>query len=80
LEKIPYIDPLFTGMARVGEETGTLPQTVEKCRAYFESSYKFAIRRLNKLIEPVITLILGVILAAVMLAIVLPTFELATII
>jgi type IV pilus assembly protein PilC len=61
----------------VGEETGGLPQTLEKCSIYFETAYRHAIRRINKLIEPIITLVLGVILAAVMLAIILPTFELA---
>jgi len=38
------------------------------------------LRRLNKLIEPIITLVLGVLLAVVMLAVVLPTFEMATVV
>jgi len=80
LERINYIDPMLVGLARVGEETGSLPQTIEKCHGYFEATYKHNLRRLNKLIEPVITLVLGIILAAVMLAVVLPTFELATVI
>ena len=78
LEKIPYIDSLLAELARVGEDTGRLPQTLEKCSAYFEDSYRHAIRRINKLAEPVITLVLGGILAMIMLAIILPTFELAT--
>ncbi|MCL1843911.1 MAG: type II secretion system F family protein [Defluviitaleaceae bacterium] len=78
LSRIPYVNPLLVGLARVGEDTGRLPQTLEKCNAYFEESYKHEIRRLNKLIEPVITLVLGAVLAAIMLAVILPTFELAT--
>jgi len=80
IEKIKYVDELIIGLSRVGEETGTLKETMEKCKNHYEAAYKFAIRRLNKLIEPIITLILGVILAAVMLAVVLPTFELAMIV
>ncbi|MCL2841717.1 MAG: type II secretion system F family protein [Defluviitaleaceae bacterium] len=79
LERIKYIDSLLVGLARVGEETGNLPQTIKKCHDYFETAYKHSIRRLNKFIEPLITLIMGIILAAVMLAVVLPTFELATV-
>lgn len=75
---VSYINPLLPELARVGEETGHLPQTLEKCSAYFAASYQHEVRRLNKLIEPVITLTLGVILGAIMLAIILPTFELAT--
>jgi type IV pilus assembly protein PilC len=78
LGEISYINPLLTGLVRVGEETGSLPQTLEKCNMYFETSYRHAIRRMNKFIEPAITLVLGILLAAVMLAVILPTFELAT--
>ena len=77
LEKIPFIDRLFVSMAQVGEEGGCLPQTMEKCSAYFSSGHKHSVRKLNKLIEPAITLVLGTMLAFVMLAVVLPTFELA---
>jgi type IV pilus assembly protein PilC len=78
LDGVPYINPLFVSLAQVGEDTGSLPHTIHKCSAYCEESYKHSVRRLNKLIEPLITLILGVLLAAVMISIILPTFELAT--
>ena len=79
LGMLRYIDPLLVGMARVGEETGRMPQTMEKCQAYYSQAYKRAVRRLNKLVEPIITLVLGVGLGIIMLAIILPTFELATV-
>lgn len=78
LTELPYIDPLLIGLARVGEETGTLPQTITQCQSYFSDTYRKTLRRLNKIIEPVITLVLGILLALVMLAVVLPTFEMAT--
>ncbi|MCL2605062.1 MAG: type II secretion system F family protein [Defluviitaleaceae bacterium] len=78
LADLPYIDPLLVGLARVGEETGSLPQTMAQCQDYFMQAYQRTLRRMNKLIEPVITLVLGLLLALVMLAIVLPTFEMAT--
>jgi len=77
LERVKYIDPLMIGLARIGERSGKLPQTMEKNRKYSESQYKHTMRRMNKLLEPVITLVLGIILAAVMLAVILPTFEMA---
>ncbi|MCL2202955.1 MAG: type II secretion system F family protein [Defluviitaleaceae bacterium] len=80
LAEVPYIDPLFVGLARVGEETGRLPQTMAQCQDYFSQAYSRTLRRLNKLVEPVITLVLGLLLAMVMLAIVLPTFEMATVV
>jgi len=80
LGEVSYIDPLLIGLARIGEETGNLPITIEKCQVYYSQSYKRTIKRLNKLIEPMITLILGIGLGIIMLAVILPTFELATVI
>ncbi|MCL2362893.1 MAG: type II secretion system F family protein [Defluviitaleaceae bacterium] len=79
LREITYIDSLLISLARIGEETGNLPQTIEKCQSYYSQDYKRAIKRLNKLIEPIITLILGIGLGIIMLAVILPTFELATV-
>jgi len=78
LEKLTYINNIFTSLVRIGENTGNLPLSVAQCNSYFQAEYKHAIRRLNKLIEPIITIILGIILAVIMIAIILPTFELAT--
>ena len=79
LNDVKYIDPLLVGMARVGEETGSMPQTMEKSQKYYSREYKQSIRRINKLVEPVITLVLGIGLGIIMLAVILPTFELATV-
>jgi len=80
LSELKYIDETFVSMARVGEEAGHLPKTIHQCMQYTQQEYKKALGRMNKLMEPIITLVLGVLLAIVMLAIVLPTFELATVI
>jgi len=78
LSEISYINPLLAELVRIGEETGKMPESLEKCVKYFQSTYTHNVRRLNKLIEPILTITLGAILAAIMLAIILPTFELAT--
>ena len=79
LGELPYIDPLMVGLARVGEETGNMPQTMDKCQLYYATQYKRGIKRVNKLVEPVITLVLGAGLGIIVLAVILPTFELATV-
>jgi type II secretory pathway component PulF len=78
LGDLPYIDPLLVSLARVGEETGCLPKTIGQCQKKFAENYRKTLLKLNKLIEPVITLSLGLVLALVMIAVVLPTFEMAT--
>ena len=78
LGHMPYLDPLLLDMVQVGEKTGDLPQAIEKCREYFGINYSHSIKHANKIVEPIITLAMGVLIALVMLAVVLPTFELAT--
>ncbi|MCL1997375.1 MAG: type II secretion system F family protein [Turicibacter sp.] len=72
--KLPYIDPIATNMARVGEETGDMAEVLEKAADY--SRYQFAqmSKRINKLIEPIITVVVGLIMGIIMLAIILPSF------
>ena len=77
LNKLPYVDKQFISLVKIGEESGSLAKTVSKCSEYLLADYKLSIKKLNKLVEPIITLVLGVVLALIMLAIVLPTFELA---
>ena len=77
LKKLPYADNQFISLVKIGEESGALAKTISKCSEYLLADYKLSIKKLNKLVEPIITLVLGIILALIMLAVVLPTFELA---
>ena len=77
LNKLPYVDKQFINLVKIGEESGSLTKTVSKCSDYLLADYKLSIRQLNKLVEPIVTLVLGIMLAIIMLAVVLPTFELA---
>ena len=77
LNKLPYVDKQFVSLVKIGEETGSLAKTVSKCSEYLLADYKLSIKKLNKQVEPIITLVLGIFLALIMLAVVLPTFELA---
>jgi type IV pilus assembly protein PilC len=80
LAQIGYFDSLMTGMSRVGEETGRLPQAMDKCRVYFTQTHGQYLQRTSKLVEPIITVVLGILLGLVMLAVILPTFALMDIV
>ncbi len=79
LESEKYFEPILCGMMRVGEETGRLPEAMAKCADYFQNEADALVLRLNKLIEPLITLILGLVLGFIMLAIMLPAFSLTNV-
>jgi len=71
-----YFEPVLRSMALTGEETGNLPDAMAACAAFLEEQTGTQLRRLNKLVEPLITIVLGIVLGIVMMAVVLPTFYL----
>jgi len=74
LMDINYMDATVISMARVGEETGNMAKAFSHADTYSRHQFRQMTKRLNKLVEPVITLALGLVLAVVMLSIILPTF------
>ena len=77
LSRLSYVDKQLISLVKIGEESGNLAKTISKCSEYLLADYKLEVKKLSKLIEPIVTLVLGIILALIMLAVVLPTFELA---
>lgn len=77
LGKLPYADRLFVELAKVGEDCGRLGDAMSKCSAYMRDEYRRGLKRLNKTVEPLTTLALGAMLVFIVLAVVMPTFELA---
>ncbi|MCL2699642.1 MAG: type II secretion system F family protein, partial [Defluviitaleaceae bacterium] len=71
------VDEMLVNMIKLGEDTGQLPLTVSRCADYLQKELDMQISRLNRLVEPAVTLVLGGILAFVMLAIMTPTFQMA---
>jgi type IV pilus assembly protein PilC len=77
LGRVKFTDTLLKDLIRVGEETASLAPIIGKCEKYFDDAYTRGVKRVNKLIEPLMTIILGALLGALMLAVILPTFRLA---
>ena len=79
-EKTNMFHPLFISLIKLGEETGSLSQSLEKATIYFEKEQAIITKNIKKHIEPAITIIMGVILLFIMLAIMLPTFSIIQVI
>lgn len=69
-----YMDPAAVSMAKVGEETGNMSLAFEYASEYSRHRFRQMSRQFNKMVEPAITLVMGLLLAIVMLAIILPAF------
>src|SRR5207248_1867948 len=53
--------PMLTQMVRVGEETGTLDTYLEQAADFYEEELDYRIRTMTSLIEPVVTVAVGLV-------------------
>jgi len=78
MERLSFFPPLFASMIKVGEETGKLDLMLEKISTIYEIDIDNCFNHFNKLLEPLIILILGVLIGGVVIAMYLPIFKLGT--
>jgi type IV pilus assembly protein PilC len=64
-------------MINVGENTGTLDQMLMKVADFYEAEVETAIGNMSKLIEPVVLVVLGGVVAVILIAMYLPIFNMA---
>jgi type IV pilus assembly protein PilC len=67
---------LSIGMIEVGESTGALPQMLTSVAEFYEEDVQTALAAALALIEPIILLIMGVVVATVLISLYLPIFNL----
>jgi type IV pilus assembly protein PilC len=79
LKQSGIIDFMIVNMVRAGESSGKLADVFDHCVAYLENEYERESATLTRLIEPAMTLILGIVTLGIMLSVILPTFELVNI-
>lgn len=68
--------PLLVRMLRIGEDTGGLDRALAGVRYFCERDVRAALGRMQALTEPVLTLILGLFLGWIMLAVLGPVYDL----
>lgn len=74
LSKIEYFPELVTQMIRVGEQTGQIDQMLARVAEVFESEVDTLVSGMTKMIEPLIIVVLGGIIATILVAMYLPMF------
>lgn len=68
--------PLVVRMLKVGEATGALDQALLNVSYFYDRDVKDSIKRVQVMVEPVMTLVLGGLLGWVMLAVLSPIYDL----
>jgi type IV pilus assembly protein PilC len=74
-QEIDLFPPLVIRMLRIGENTGGLDTALLNVSYFFNREVKEAIGKVQAMIEPVLTVVLGAILGWVMLAVLGPVYD-----
>jgi type IV pilus assembly protein PilC len=69
--------PMMIQMINVGENTGTLDQMLIKIAEFYEAEVEVVVMGLSKLIEPIVLVVLGGLVAFILIAMYLPVFNIA---
>lgn len=68
---------LVPSMIRIGEQSGSLEQMLEKTATYYEKEVDDQVKSISTIIEPVLMIILGVVAFIIVAAVLLPIYGLA---
>ncbi len=78
LEESGIFPPMVTHMVAVGEETGDIPDMMEKVAAFFEEEVATMTKGLTSMIEPLMLVVIGVMVGGMLIALYLPIFTVIT--
>ena len=70
---------MIAQLVHAGEQSGTLDQMLQSCAARYEQDVDQAVDTLSSMIEPLVMIVLGAIVAILMLAMYLPVFRLGAV-
>ncbi len=73
-EKQWSVDPVFSSMMAIGEETATLDEMLNSIADYYDNEMDMSVEKLKKMMEPLMIMILATIVGTIVLSIMLPMF------
>jgi type II secretory pathway component PulF len=74
----PFVPPAAAQMMATAERTGTLATVTQLVGEFYEEEGETRLRELATILEPVIIILMGVVVAFVVLSVMLPVFDFAT--
>ncbi len=75
LRNLDIFPPMVIHMIKIGEETGSLEEIMDKVADYYDNEVETAVTQLTTLIEPVIIVALAIVVGFIVLSIIQPMFS-----
>jgi type IV pilus assembly protein PilC len=78
LQKTGFMTPMSVEMVKVGEETGSLEEMLKNISDFYDEEIETSITNLLSIIEPVMLIVMGIVIASILLAMYYPLFSIIT--
>jgi type IV pilus assembly protein PilC len=75
LDKTGIVPPMAIDMIKVGEATGSLDEMLQSVADHFDEKVEVRTQRLLSLVEPIMMIVMGVLIAILLVSIYLPMFS-----
>lgn len=75
LRKVSALPPMVYSMIGIGEESGTMEMMLQKCSEYYDDEVDNSIQKLVGMLEPILIIAMGVIVGFIIVAMILPIFD-----
>lgn len=75
LEESGIFPPMVIQMIAVGEETGQLPELLDKIASFYEEEVSIMTKGLSSMIEPLMLILVGIIIGGMLISLYLPIFS-----
>lgn len=75
IKNIKAFPPMLIAMVKIGEESGQLDEILEKTADFYDQEVEERLSKMVTLIEPMMILIMGLIVGFIVIAMVLPMFD-----
>lgn len=80
LRRVESFPTMMTSMISIGEESGSIEDMLAKTADYYDEEFETAIAKLVAMIEPAMIIVMGSIIGLVVISIMMPMFEMATVV
>jgi len=75
LDRTAMYPPMVINLVRTGEETGELPEMLDELSSIYEDEAERAVTSSVKLLEPLLIVVMGGIIASIVAAVIMPIFQ-----
>lgn len=76
-DRTPEIPPIVSKMIKIGEETGKISEVLRKMASFYEQEVDTMTRNISTMIEPILISVLGVGVAIMVFAVLMPIYDVA---